>query len=238
MQIVTVKETIRGVLMMSANKVAGSVAAGLMMLAVGGQLPAQAQAIDTASNQYAAGTAGDLTVEGRSYSRSEASELGNANEFAEESVEIAQARRRMTGSAARGTNFVGVGANFGYVDDTSVALIGKFSVADRVSVRPVVAFGENTMVQVPFTYEFSQMGTNVGGFQVLPYAGAGGAWSNKNNNNSETDESDIRLLFVAGVDVPVSRDFTVNAQANLGVINETEFGATIGVGYNIGNLFR
>jgi len=66
MQIVTVKETIRGVLMMSANKVAGSVAAGLMMLAVGGQLPAQAQAIDTASNQYAAGTAGDLTVEGRS----------------------------------------------------------------------------------------------------------------------------------------------------------------------------
>ena len=44
--------------------------------------------------------------------------------------------------------------------------------------------------------------------------------------------------MVAGADVPLGQRFTLNAQANLGVLNDTDFGVTIGVGYNFGRLFR
>ena len=158
--------------------------------------------------------------------------------YAEESsVEVAQGRRRgaSTGTA-NSPDFIGGGVSFGYSDDVAGSVIGKFSVTERWAVRPSLSLGENFTVLVPVTYQFNQK-ANVGGAQLSPYAGIGGSWSNENNNNG-SGESDLKLLLSTGVDVPISRRFTLNAQANLGFINDTEFGATIGVGYNIGNILR
>ncbi|MBE9060935.1 hypothetical protein [cf. Phormidesmis sp. LEGE 11477] len=149
----------------------------------------------------------------------------------EESLELAQARRR-TRRAAANSSFVGIGGDIGYVDDISFAVISKIAFANRLAVRPSVLIGDDLAVLVPVTYDFRQYAPEAGGFQFIPYGGLGAAYS------SGDGDSDINLLLSAGVDVPVSRQVTVNAQANLGVLNDTDFGVTIGAAYNIGNLLR
>ena len=157
---------------------------------------------------------------------------------ADSPVEIAQSRRRGASTAtSRSADFIGVGASFGYVDDISGVVISKFSIADQWAIRPSVSIGDNLAILVPVTYEFNNFNTEIGGAQVSPYAGLGASWANENNNEG-SEKSDLHLLVSAGVDVPVSERFTVNAQANLGLFNDTEFGATVGVGYNFGSIFR
>ncbi|MEO0648967.1 MAG: hypothetical protein AAFZ17_22905, partial [Cyanobacteria bacterium J06650_10] len=56
------------------------------------------------------------------------------------------------------------------------------------------------------------------------------------DNDDGDDDSDINLLLSAGVDIPISRRFTLNSQVNWGVLEESQFGITVGVGYNLGNL--
>ena len=85
---------------------------------------------------------------------------------------------------------------------------------------------------VPVTYEFSQFSTELSDFQVRPYAGVGAAYSD------DDEDEDFNLLLAAGADIPISQRFTLNAQANLGVLNDTDFGVTVGVGYNFGRIFR
>ncbi len=150
---------------------------------------------------------------------------------AAEPLELAQSRRR-TGSTAANSSFVGIGGDIGYADDISFAVISKIAFTNRLAVRPSVLIGEDVAVLVPVTYDFRQYAPEAGGFQFIPYGGVGAAY-----NSSDDSDSDINLLLSAGVDVPVSRRFTVNAQANLGVFNDTDFGVTVGAGYNIGNLF-
>ncbi|MGD1866062.1 MAG: hypothetical protein ACFB0D_16055 [Phormidesmis sp.] len=162
----------------------------------------------------------------------EAAELGYPAIEAPE--EIAQVRRRRTrGGAASGANFIGIGADFGYADDVSFAAISKFSFTEQWAVRPSVLIGDDFSVLVPVTYDFSRFGTQVSGFQLRPYAGAGASFS-----DSDDDDSDLNLLLSAGIDVPVSQRFTFNAQVNWGVLNDSEFGATVGIGYNLGNIFQ
>ena len=62
------------------------------------------------------------------------------------------------------------------------------------------------------------------------------AWALLIKDNS--DNENFNLLLSAGADVPLSDQFTLNAQANVGVLNDTEFGVTVGVGYNFGRLIR
>lgn len=147
--------------------------------------------------------------------------------------ELAQIRRRTRGGAASGANFIGIGADFGFADDVSFAAISKFSFSEKWAVRPTVLLGDDFSVLVPVTYDFSRFGSAVGGFPILPYAGAGASFS-----DSDDSDSDINLLLSAGIDVPVSDRFTVNAQVNWGVLNDSQFGATVGVGYNLGNIFQ
>ncbi|MEM9151069.1 MAG: hypothetical protein AAGB19_11515 [Cyanobacteria bacterium P01_F01_bin.3] len=150
--------------------------------------------------------------------------------------ELAQIRRRRTrGGAASGDNFIGIGADFGYADDVSFAAISKFSFSPQWAVRPSVLIGDDFSVLVPVTYDFSRFSTGVGNFQVKPYAGAGAAFS---DGDDDDDDSDFNLLLSAGVDVPVSQRFTFNAQVNWGVLNDSDFGATVGIGYNLGNIFQ
>lgn len=161
----------------------------------------------------------------------EASEL--AYPAVEAPEELAQVRRRRTrGGASSGANFIGIGADFGYADDISFAAISKFSFTDQWAVRPTVLIGDDFSVLLPVTYDFSRFGTQVSGFQLRPYAGAGASFG------GDDDDSDINLLLSAGVDVPVSERFTFNAQVNWGVLNDSQFGATVGIGYNLGNIFQ
>lgn len=156
--------------------------------------------------------------------------LAEESSEAEESLEIAQFSRQRTRGAATNSSFIGVGLDIGYVDDISFAVISKIAFADRIAVRPSVVIGDDVAVLVPVTYDFRQYAPEAGGFQFIPYGGIGAAY----NSN---EDSDFNLLLSAGVDVPVSRQITVNAQANLGVFNDTDFGVTVGAAYNIGNLF-
>ncbi len=148
-----------------------------------------------------------------------------------ESQEIAQARRRTTRNTAGGSDFIGIGADFGYADNVSFAAISKLSLSDQVALRPSVLLGDDLSILVPVTYDFSNYSGEVSGFQFLPYAGVGASYQ-------DGDGEDFNLLLAAGADVPLSRQFTLNAQANVGVLNGTDFGVTVGVGYNFGDLFR
>jgi opacity protein-like surface antigen len=155
-----------------------------------------------------------------------------------ESSEIAQARRRTRNTVTgRGPDFLGIGGDFGTADDASFAVISKLSLSDQVAIRPSVLIGNDFAVLAPVTYEFSGYSANVEGFQIRPYAGVGASYIDSDDSDSD---SNIGLLLAAGVDVPLSRQFTVNAQANYaGIFNDdSNFGVTVGIGYNFGNLLR
>ncbi|MGC1528430.1 MAG: hypothetical protein WA783_20450 [Phormidesmis sp.] len=154
--------------------------------------------------------------------------LPAAGEF-EEPATLAQARRRTRGTAVVGSDFIGIGADFGYAGDVSFAAISKFSFTDRLAARPSILVGDEFAILVPVTYDFSRFSTDIGGFQLRPYAGAGVSYT-------DSEDNDINLLLSAGVDVPFSQRFTLNAQLNYGVLNDSQFGGTVGVGYNLGNL--
>ncbi len=156
-----------------------------------------------------------------------------ATEFSttEPPVELAQARRR-TRNAVVGSDFIGIGADFGYAEDVSFAVISKLSLTDKIAVRPSVLVSDNVAVIVPITYEFNNYSTDVAGFRLLPYAGVGASYQESDGNNEN-----LNLLLTAGADVPLSQQFTLNAQANFGVLNDSEFGVTVGVGYNFGRVF-
>ncbi|MGD1898659.1 MAG: hypothetical protein ACFB16_17100 [Phormidesmis sp.] len=158
---------------------------------------------------------------------------------AEDPVELAQARRRTRGTVLGGS-YIGLGADFGYTGDTSFVAISKFAFTNTWSIRPAVLFGNDFGVLLPVTYDFSLPGSELGGFPVRPYVGAGASYvdSDDDDDDGDDDDSDINLLLVAGVDVPISRRFALNGQINWGVLDDSDFGATVGVGYNLGNLFQ
>ncbi|MGC1219369.1 MAG: hypothetical protein WA883_17990 [Phormidesmis sp.] len=174
--------------------------------------------------------ASDTVVLESTQPTTDASELAlpAAGEF-EEPATLAQARRRTRGTAVVGSDFIGIGADFGYAGDVSFAAISKFSFTDRLAARPSILVGDEFAILVPVTYDFSRFSTDIGGFQLRPYAGAGVSYT-------DSEDNDINLLLSAGVDVPFSQRFTLNAQLNYGVLNDSQFGGTVGVGYNLGNL--
>ena len=130
------------------------------------------------------------------------------NTLGEESIELAQARRRTRGGASS-QNFIGV--------------------SEQVALRPSVLIGDDFAVLVPLTYEFQSTGLD--SFQVSPYAGIGASYIEDNNNNNN---SEFGMLISAGVDVPISRRFTLNGQLNYAGIfsDSSNFGGTVGIGYN------
>lgn len=200
---------------------------GLSVLLLGLQPLAKAQSIAEATFESAPAveTADSLTnLDAATFTTVET----ESTEF-----DVAQARRRTRNvQTRRATDFVGVGADFGYADDVSFAVISKLSLSDSIALRPSVLIGDDFSVLVPVTYEFDQFSDEISDFQVRPYAGIGASYSDSDN------DEDINLLLSAGADIPLSQRFTLNAQANLGVFNDTDFGVTVGVGYNFGQIFR
>lgn len=152
----------------------------------------------------------------------------------EGNIKLAQARRRTRG-ANGGPDFIGVGADFGYVDDVSFAVISKISVNELVALRPSILLGDDLAILLPITYQFNQFAAGTDNFQLRPYVGIGASYV---DSDDDDDDEDFNLLLAAGADIPLGQRFTLNAQANLGVLNDTDFGGTVGIGYNFGRIFR
>lgn len=149
-----------------------------------------------------------------------------------ESQEVAQAIA--PGRATRsGPSYIGVGGNIGLGGDTSLgdgsfSVISKIGLTRNLSIRPSAAIGDNTVILVPLTVDFPVSSVvDADNFQVgaAPYIGGGAAISTGDN-------SKVGFLVSGGVDVPLSREFTATAGVNVGFLDETEYGLTIGVGYN------
>lgn len=164
----------------------------------------------------------------------EANEVAQLPTPADETDEVAQ----FPGPIAGGnTSFVGIGGNIGLGDDgapggdPAFAVISKIAFTNRLAVRPSALIGDDVSFLIPVTYRFGQVLPDVGQFDLQPYAGAGVGFS-------VGDDSEIAGLISAGLDVPISNQFTANGQANLSIGDDTGFGVTLGVGYNFSNLFQ
>ncbi len=148
-----------------------------------------------------------------------------------EDADIAQVTRPLYRGVA--PFYLGVGGNLGLISSDKSAtgdfgfnIISKVSFGPRFSLRPMLQFSEEEFnVTLPITYNFNPL--TLGGFSFYPSAGGGVDFG-----------SDIGFLVNAGVDVPISRDFTLNSQVNWRVTEDTGLGISFGVGYNFPVFFE
>lgn len=150
-----------------------------------------------------------------------------------DSVELAQSTRTLYQGVS--PFYVGVGGNIGIGnrDETGVAsfgfnVISKIGLGPRFALRPsMTVTNQSTSFVVPLTYNFNVF--DAFGFRMQPYVGAG---------VDIPTGADIGLVLDAGVDVPISRDFTLNAVSNFRVTGGFGLGISIGVGYNFPFFFE
>lgn len=128
--------------------------------------------------------------------------------------------------------YIGVGGNLGIGDDSPLsdfgfAVISKFSLSPRFSVRPAAIITEDGVsFPIPVTYNFNT--TTLRGVAFQPYVGAGVDVPTKGG---------VGLLLNAGIDVPISPQFTLNATSLVRVTDGFGLGIVLGVGYNFPLLF-
>ncbi|MCT7956922.1 hypothetical protein [Laspinema palackyanum] len=136
------------------------------------------------------------------------------------------------GRTSRGVgNYIGAAINIGLSDDASplgggsFALTSKIGLAEQVSVRPSLLFGEHLMVMVPVTIDFPFAATDdTLQVDVAPYIGSGIALS--------TDEDNFIGFFgTVGIDRVLFDRFVANAALNVGYVEEVEVGIFVGGGY-------
>ncbi len=148
--------------------------------------------------------------------------------------EVAQVTRPLYRGAS--PFYLGVGGNVGIIDsnesatgDFGLALISKISLGPRFSLRPSLVISEDKVsLPVPLTYNFDPIsaGENIA---VYPFAGVGADIS---------FDGETGLLLNGGVDIPISRAFTLNAQTNWRVTGDFGLGLILGVGYNFPFFFE
>jgi len=142
---------------------------------------------------------------------------------------LAQIEPIEPGRATRsGSSYVGVGANIGAIGrtplgDLSGAILSKIGLTSNISVRPAVLIDGDVTFLFPVTLDFPFQ--NAGRVNFAPYVGLGASFSTGDRKNAD-------LILSGGVDVPLSRQLTLTAAANAGVINGIELGVLIGIGYN------
>lgn len=155
----------------------------------------------------------------------------NTPEAVAQSQDVAQVTRPLYRGVA--PFYVGVGGNIGIVDSDESAIgdfgfniISKISLGPRFSVRPTASFSEEDVsVAIPLTYNFNPL--DIGQFDIYPSAGVG-----------IDIGDDIGLLVNGGIDVPISRQFTVNGQVNWRATNDIGLGVSLGVAYNFPFFFE
>ncbi|MEB3220352.1 MAG: hypothetical protein VKN72_29525 [Nostocales cyanobacterium 94392] len=149
------------------------------------------------------------------------------------SSDLAQADIDFGGSTRGGSSYVGIAGNIGLGGDSALGdgnfmVISKLGLTDILSVRPSIVLGNDTVILVPVTYDFSFEQVTDPFRERLPFApyvGAGLALATG-------DDSQLSFLISGGVDVPLSDKFTATAAVNAAFFNETDLGLSVGVGYN------
>ncbi|MEC4818970.1 MAG: hypothetical protein SAK29_37705 [Scytonema sp. PMC 1069.18] len=136
-----------------------------------------------------------------------------------------------------GSSYIGVAGNIGLGGDSALgdgnfAIISKIGLTRTFSARPSVVLGDNPVILVPLTYDFTfrQVDPFSEPLPIAPYAGLGAA--------IETgDNSEVGFLLTGGIDLPIAPQFTATAAVNAAFLNQTDVGLLIGVGYNFSGLF-
>lgn len=131
-----------------------------------------------------------------------------------------------------GDNYVGLATVIGGdTDFIDAAIISKVKVLNldsskSVSVRPSAVFSNGDLdLRVPATLDLNRINRDLGELngRVTPYAGGGVAIDS---------DGDADLMLTAGMDVQLTPRITGTAAANVLFFGDTEFDATVGVGYN------
>ena len=148
------------------------------------------------------------------------------------SSDIAQADIDFGDSNGGGKNYIGVAGNIGLngesaLGDGNFMVIGKVGLTDILSLRPSAVLGDETVILVPVTYDFSLDTSDPfrDALPFKPYVGAGLALNTG-------DDSELSFLVSGGVDVPLTNKFTATAAVNAAFFDETDIGLSVGVGYN------
>ena len=136
------------------------------------------------------------------------------------------------GRTSRGVgNYIGAAINIGLNDGGSplgrgsFALTSKIGLAEQVSVRPSLLFGEHLMVLVPVTIDFPFADTeDTLQVDLAPYIGSGIALSTDGDNF-------IGFFGTVGIDRVLFNRFVANAALNVGYVEEIEVGIFVGGGY-------
>ncbi len=138
------------------------------------------------------------------------------------------------GRATRGgRSYVGFGANIGLNGETALGdgnftILSKIGFTKNISIRPSAILGDDTVILIPVSYDFSVQNAADPFTEPLnfsPYVGAGIAIDTG-------DDSEVGFLLSGGIDFPLNRRFTATASVNAGFFDDAEVGLLLGVGYN------
>ncbi|CEJ42883.1 Beta-Ig-H3/fasciclin [Umezakia ovalisporum] len=134
----------------------------------------------------------------------------------------------------RRASYIGVAGNIGIggnsaLSESNYGVISKIGLANTISVRPSVIFGDDTLFLLPVSLDFSPRLASdpLTGQQISisPFLGVGVA--------IETGgDSDVGFLLTGGVDLPLGGRFTAAGTVNAAFLNSTDFGLLLGIGYN------
>ncbi|MGP1375405.1 MAG: hypothetical protein ACTS3T_21440 [Almyronema sp.] len=150
-----------------------------------------------------------------------------------DNAQIAQVTRPLYRGVA--PFYLGIGGNIGVGDDDAsavgdfaFAVISKVSLGPRFAVRPsLLVSEEDVSLAVPLTYNINPIQAQ--NFTLAPFVGAG---------VDIAFDGDAALLLNGGVDIPLSRQFTFNSQANFRVTDDFSAGIILGVAYNVPVFFE
>ncbi|MFB2934109.1 hypothetical protein ACE1B6_02425 [Aerosakkonemataceae cyanobacterium BLCC-F154] len=142
--------------------------------------------------------------------------------------EVAQFEDVEPGRAtATGSSYIGVGGNLGVaggpaVGDLGFVLLAKIGLTREFSARPALIFGDDFDILLPITYDFRLANT-----PFLPFVGGGLLITTASGN--------VGGLITAGLDFPISTQFTATGRFNVGfTTKDAALGFMFGLGYNFG----
>lgn len=214
------------------------------LTAAGAQLPAIAETSDLAISDLTAPLKPTLsrvpmpgTADTRASALASAPALEPISETSETTAEVSAEpvvaqRTIQPGRATRsGSSYIGVGLNIGIDGKGSALGEGAFAVFSKIgltrdlSLRPAVLLGDNAFFSVPLTIDFVPRETSAQ-VAIAPYLGGGVAFSTG-------DDSGIGGVATAGIDVPLTPEFTATAALNVGILTGNfDVGILVGGAYN------
>lgn len=141
--------------------------------------------------------------------------------------QIAQFGDVEPGRSTTTSSYIGIGGNLGVAGGTAVGDLGftifaKIGLTPQFSARPALIFNDDFDILLPITYDFRIEDT-----PLLPFIGGGLLVT--------TGSGNVGGLITAGLDFPISRQFTATGRLNVGfTTKDAALGFIFGLGYNFG----